>query len=98
MTYTVLLQPTAEKEIESAYLFIRERSAERADRWYHGLLEAITTLEEMPLRCPIAPESETVSHEIRQLLHLPYRILFTVRDDFVHVLHVRHVAQGELQE
>jgi hypothetical protein len=48
----------------------------------------------MPARCALAPENEDFPFEVRQLLygsgHHRYRILFTVEDDVVSVLHIRH--------
>jgi hypothetical protein len=46
----------------------------------------------MPRRCPIAPEGAAFPIEIRQFLYGSYRVLFTVDDSGVHVLHIRHTA------
>ncbi|MGH7506602.1 MAG: type II toxin-antitoxin system RelE/ParE family toxin, partial [Longimicrobiales bacterium] len=67
-------------------------SLEVAVDWFNG----IEALKRMPGRCPEAPESEFFEDEIRQLLHHPYRILFTIRGRSVHVLHVRHTARYRL--
>lgn len=80
-------------EIEEAYLYIRQDSPENAPRWRAGLLEAAATLETFPKRCPVAPENGPFEFEIRQLLYGRYRLLFTVRDDTVVILHVRHGAR-----
>ncbi|HZO30164.1 MAG TPA: type II toxin-antitoxin system RelE/ParE family toxin [Chloroflexota bacterium] len=63
---------------------------------------ADTTLEEFPRRCPLAPENDDFDVEIRHLLYGEFRILFTVDDNVVRVLHVRHgarssVTPGELE-
>ena len=59
-------------------------------------------LDQFPARCPLAPENEHFTQEIRQLLYGPrndvYRILFTIQGDTVHVLHDRHGAQQHLTE
>ena len=97
MKYEVLVQPGAESEIEAALLYLRdEASLEIADRWREELIEAIATLEEMPSRCPTAPEDAFFTEEIRHLLIRPYRVLFTVRGTKVHILHVRHMARHSL--
>jgi plasmid stabilization system protein ParE len=95
LRYDVVVQPAAEAEIEAAYLYLRkEASPDVANRWFNALLDSLNTLEEMPNRCPFAPESKFFPEEIRQLLAQPYRILFTVRGEVVHNLHVRHMARG----
>jgi hypothetical protein len=47
----------------------------------------------LPRRCPIAPENDDFDVEVRQLLYGEFRVLFTVEDDVVRVLHVRHGAR-----
>ncbi len=97
MTFTVIIQPPAEAEIERAYLTIAAEAPETAARWYNGLWDAIESLSLLPARCAVAPESDVFGLEIRQLLYgrkrRRYRVLFTVADDDVHVLHFRHWAQ-----
>lgn len=96
MTYTVFIEPPAYVEIEEAYLFIRQDSPGNANRWFNSLLKAIDSLQEMPRRCPVAPENDVFEEEIRQLIHGSYRILFTIDGSEVHVLHVRHGARRHL--
>ena len=102
MTYHVIIQPQAEAEIEAAYLWKYDNSPQAAARWFAGIVEAINSLDQFPVRCPLAPENEHFTQEIRQLLYGPrndiYRILFTIQGDAVHVLHVRHGAQQHLTE
>jgi len=56
----------------------------------------------MPKRCPLAPENEYYPEEIRQLLYGRrqgrYRILFTIEQRTVTILHVRHGAQRYIHE
>ena len=102
MTCHVLIQPQAEAEIETAYLWKRDHAPQAATRWFAGIVEAINSLDQFPARCPLAPENEHFPQEIRQLLYGPrhdvYRILFTIQNDAVHVLHIRHSAQQYLSE
>jgi len=101
MTYRVLIQATAQTEMEAAYRWIRTRSPARAARWYWGLVKAILSLDTMPERCAFAPETDAFDIKIRQLLYGKrggvYRVLFTIQDDMVSVLHVRHGAQRFLE-
>lgn len=100
MTYQVIIQPSVESAIDQAYLEIFDEAPLAATRWYNGLVEAIGSLEAFPQRCAIAPENEHFEPEIRQLLYgrsrRKYRVLFTILDDTVQVLHFRHWAQETL--
>ena len=64
------------------------------------LMRTVATLQEMPLRCALAPENDTFTEEIHQLIYgksrNKYRILFTLREDTVFILHVRHTSQAPL--
>jgi plasmid stabilization system protein ParE len=92
--------PSAEAELEAAYLWLRERNPEAAAAWYNGALEAFCSLETFPERCPLAPESSDFGRAIRQLLYgkrqHAYRILFDVAGEKVRILHVRHGAREYL--
>lgn len=102
MNYQIIIQPPAQADIERAYLWMLDRAPMSAAAWYNGLQQAIDTLQNFPQRCPIAPEDEYFAEEIRHLLYgrrsSIYRILFTIVDDTVQVLHVRHGAQDVLRE
>jgi toxin ParE1/3/4 len=79
---------------------LAEHAGETGLRWYDGLVNAIETLDELPSRCPKAPENKTSWREVRHLLygtkpHL-YRVLFTLQGDVVTVLHVRRPKQQPL--
>lgn len=95
--YTVILEAPAIVEAEEAYLYIRQDAPMAADRWFNGLIDAVNSLEEMPRRCPLAPENEFFDEEIRHLIYGAYRILFTIEGKSVHVLHVRHGARRYLK-
>ncbi len=102
MIHYVIIQPNAEAALDAACLYRRERAPDAAARWFAGFVEAIYSLESFPERCPLAPENEHFSEEIRQLLYGAgrdvFRILFTIKGDAVHVLHIRHGAQRYVHE
>jgi len=91
--YQVLVAAPAEAEIEAAYLFIRADSPANAAAWRAGLYEAAMSLKSFPERCAVAPENGPFEFEIRQFVYGNYRLLFTIRDDDVVILHVRHGAR-----
>lgn len=93
--------PSAEAELEAAYLWLNERNPQAAAAWYNGALDAVLTLETFPERCPLAPESDAFDQDIRQLLYgkrqHAYRIIFDVVGHTVRILHVRHGAREHLR-
>ena len=102
MVFRIETLPVAERNIQEAYGWKRQRSARGAERWYQGLRRALQTLDNQPLRCAVAPESEPIGEEVRELLYGKrrniYRILFAIRSDTVTILHVRHSARGFLEQ
>ena len=66
-------------------------------KFWAGLI----SLTRFPLRCPLAPESQFFSQEIRQRRFgkrgRRYRILFNIENGTVNILFVRHYAQDWLR-
>ena len=93
----VIVELPAQQDIAECRLWIADRDAEAADNWFYSIYDTIGSLEIFPERCPLAPESEFLDREIREIFHgrrqHKYRILFTVGKNEVHVLHVRHGAR-----
>ena len=104
MTYRVIIQPRAERDIGAAAQWLegQSKSAAKALRWVRGIRAKMETLKANPKRCPVDPDSDAFGEEVRVLLygkrHGKYRILFAVRGNVVHVLTVRHTAQQSLSE
>ena len=83
----------SEKDIEHIYRYIADDSPKNALKWYSSIRKKISTLEEMPERCPEAPESELVPYIVRHLIVGNYRVLFRIEGSTVQVLHVRGKGQ-----
>lgn len=90
MKYRVEFTDQASAEADEAYTWIAHDSPQNAAEWYYGLIDAIETLTMFPIRCPLAMESKAFGQDIRQLLYGNYRILSSVQDRTVCVLHIRH--------
>ena len=102
MKYRIEISSAAEAEADSAFLRLSQvTSPVKASQWYSGLIQAFESLSQMPKRCPLAPENEYFSQEIRQLIYgrgrNSYRVLFTVLEgqniSMVRILHIRHTSQ-----
>ena len=100
MKYRVRIQPEALAELEACYEWLAHRNAASAVKWFNGFAEALERLAEFPEGWSIASESVFVAYEVRQLLYgkrqHKYRALFTIVEDTVHVLHIRHAARQYL--
>lgn len=95
--YEVIVQPRAEREIRQAHEYLAISSPAAAERWLNGISEAVLSLEEMPERCPLAPEAAHFKRRIRQLIHEQHRIIFVVTGRHVRVLTVRHLRRRPLR-
>lgn len=101
--HRVIVTSRAEREMqESALWWATNRSAEQASRWLHGLDQRLQSLAEAPTRCPLAAENGQFAYELRELhygigSHPTHRAVFTIAEDLVLVLTVRHAAQDTLR-
>ncbi len=97
MTYKVHIAEIASEQIGEAYDWLMERTPLHAPLWHDGLLKAIESLTENPLRWPPVPEKEDPSGKARQFFHgdkrHAYRIIFEVSGDIVTVVQVLHAAR-----
>ena len=103
MKYNVIVSDPAEWDIESAAKWwTLNRSPREAVRWYDAIIDSIGSLAENPDRFSLARENERFPFEMRALhfglrSHPTHRVLFTIQDDSVLVLAVRHVAQKDVE-
>lgn len=102
MAYRLAISRQADSDADAVYAWMAKDSASRAAKWYRGLLDAIETLRESALRHGFAPERETLQIDLRQMLYGKrrniFRILYTIDDDTIVVLHIRHAARRLLEE
>ncbi len=103
MTYKLLLLPRAERDIGGILEFLVKRSLRGAIAGEQALHAALDSIQNDPFRFSLAPESQEYAREVRQILLKTkrgrvYRVLFSVIDFTVYVLHVRGPGQRPLQE
>jgi plasmid stabilization system protein ParE len=103
MTYRVILTPEAERDLRTAYRYIRDRAPQAAREWIRRARRSIKTLSQHPERCPLAPESASFDEPIRELLfgsgnRGTYRFLYLVTGKTVYILHIRHGSMLPLGE
>jgi len=101
--YTVIIQSRAERDIEEAFDYIYDKAPDAALKWYLGLKSNVESLANMPNRCPVAPESNKLGCELRQLIHGKrigrYRIVFRIIESnrVVDIVTVRHGARKPME-
>ena len=99
MAYRVELARNAEVELEELYLWVVARAPHHGAKWFNGLERALLSLDHLPKRCPVAPESINPDQPVRVLSYgrkpHVYRVFFTVNDTAgaVRVVHIRHRAR-----
>ena len=102
MAFQVDITEPALVDAEDYVRFIRDvkNEPEAAERWFRGLVHAIYSLEDLPERCPLIPEKEEFSSEIRHLVYLSHRIVFRVEREKnrVVIYRVYHGSRHGLSE
>jgi plasmid stabilization system protein ParE len=97
MTYRVVITAEARRSLRSAYLWAAQHAPATAARWLTRFERELETLSDSPTRCSLAPENSLVDAEIREFLfgrrRGAYRVLFTIVDDEVRVLHIRRASR-----
>ncbi len=98
MKYRVVVQPCALQDLDDAFSWAAGHAPETAWRWLERFQVGIAGLARFPLRCGYAPENDLFEPEIRQYLFgrrsSVFRVLFTVRGEEVHVLHIRRATMS----
>lgn len=99
MSFSIVILSEAERDLDQILGWLHVRSPEGAATWYRRWLEILTSLEEHADACELAPEGEGVDGEIRHRNFKtgrgrPYRILFTIRQRKVYILHLRGPGQN----
>jgi len=102
MRFRVVITPEAEQDLRIAYRYIRGQAPAAARTWLKGARQAIKSLSRNPERASVAAENSAFDETILQLFYGKgnrgtYRILFTILDRKVFVLHVRHGSMLPLQ-
>jgi plasmid stabilization system protein ParE len=93
--FRVRIEVEAKNNLRKHYQNLRSRSpgSKYPDQWYYGIRAAIRDLAVSAPQCGLAYENRFFAETIRQRLFDSYKILFAIREDTVHVLHIRHQAQ-----
>jgi len=101
LAYQVDISDAALLDAQEYVQFLRQEksSAEAAERWFRGLVSAIYSLEEMPLRCPRIPEAGEFLFQLRHLIYHSHRIIFQLdrTSKTVTVIRIYHGSRKRLR-
>lgn len=102
-SYEIVFAPTAEEDLENVAKWLLENAPEKLREWMLSIRAVIETLSTMPQRCPYAPENGLWGdEELRQLLFQEYpskyRIIYTIHENEVRILNIRHGARRFLHQ
>ncbi|MFC3442442.1 type II toxin-antitoxin system RelE/ParE family toxin [Sphingobium rhizovicinum] len=86
--YLVNITQGAADDLEAIHAYTADqRSLDDADTLLDSLYERVETLEYFSLRGSMVPEATEVGNrEVRQILHLPYRLIYHVAQDRVAIM------------
>lgn len=93
--HRVVITEHAERDIDEVFAWIAMDSATNAQEMVERIREAIRTLRRFSRAGRVCPEQPNFTYELRQVIAFPYRIIYTVHNDLVLILHVRHGARDE---
>lgn len=94
--FRVRVEQEAKNNLRRHYANLKKRNpgSSYPDDWYFGIRAAIRHLASSANECGPAYEDQFFAEEIRQRLYDSYKILFAIRGERVHVLHIRHQAEN----
>jgi toxin ParE1/3/4 len=99
MAYLIRMMPRAARDLGTIYRGIDAEQSDSAFRWFEGLERAILTLEQIPNRCPVTPESRDLRHLLYGKKPNVYRVNYGVdgKRNEVEILHIRHGAMAKFE-
>lgn len=100
MAFRIEVAAKAETDISEGVDYIRKDSPTRAIRWYEDLFLALQTLDALPGRYPLIPESGQLKRNLRSIHHHSHRVIYEVDEEheIVFVIRVFHSARKPLSK
>jgi plasmid stabilization system protein ParE len=103
MAFRVEPSAQAQQDLNDILEWLLEQGAgEAALRWFFKLEEAIASLSEMPLVIPSPPRARnfhlTCVNSFTDFRPHQYRVLYTIENDMVILLYIRHGRRRRLGE
>ena len=98
MAFRIEITDLAEDDIDEAVTFIARDSVAAATKWQAGLETLILSLDELPNRFAIVPETDELQLSYRSAIYYSHRIVFRIDEvnGIVYVVRVYHGARRPL--
>jgi plasmid stabilization system protein ParE len=101
MNYKLILTARAKQDRDRAYdWFNANYSAEFAARWYQGISDTVESIVQNPMHGHKAEENDRFPFELYEWLYgkrrNKHRILYTIENNIVFILSIRHSSQRDL--
>jgi plasmid stabilization system protein ParE len=102
VSYHVVIVPWAKQQLlEQALWWSEHRSVEQADAWLNGFERKLASLSDGPEKHPKARESQELARNLHEIYFglgrkKTHRAVFEIRDQYVIVHSIRHLAQDDL--
>jgi len=98
VSYKLFYTTRAKSDLRAATDYIAQQVPETAEHWFNSFVAALVKLQQNPLIYGVAPESDQLDENIRQLIYRtksrrPNRALFVIRGDTVYILCIRRPGQ-----
>jgi plasmid stabilization system protein ParE len=100
MVFRVEITDPARDDIDSATAYIAQDSPSAAQKWMSGLDNLIQSLEAMPERYPVIPESIGMTRSYRGAVYHSHRVIFRIDEEqnVVYVIRLYHGARRPLTD
>jgi len=99
MAFRVRLTPRAAGDADAIYHRVTVEAPFAGLRWYGRLMETLRSLDTLPERGKIVPGLSRSDPPVRRILfgRKPnvYRIYYSIQNQTVRILHIRHGARRE---
>lgn len=101
MKFHVELTTRAERDLGKIFSWIAERSPQGGVTWFRRWLEVLDDLESSADKAGLAPEDTDHGQTIQNVVFKTrrgrrYRVIITIENDVVYVLHIRGPGQNLL--
>lgn len=83
--YELKIFPLAEQDLKDITSYLNELSPQAAFKIYDEIINSIASLEQMPMRCPLAKNTVLRAKEYRMLVVHNYVVFYVVRGKTVQI-------------
>jgi toxin ParE1/3/4 len=100
MAYRVEITTRAQRDLANLYRRIAVETSAQAAKWFNGMAEAVSSLEEYPRRNPATSENRAWRHLLYGKKPYVYRIVYKIEEETstVYILHIRRPGRDRMEK